>query len=387
MANQESINDIVEFGNTLHRSGCPPYKVEKFTQYYARQQGMPSMVQALPTSINYQFPEDNNKVIMKRLAPASIDLSLLAHTIGRLDNRNGAKVQKPFHYPKWSVALANMSIPPAYLMLIGSTLEAIIFATLLGVLVWGCQRVLTGRRTIAVEFIAALLTGICVAGISSLGYPMPIYALCIAAVILFVPGLSIANALECLAFNDLVSGTSLLGQSMLTLIKLFIGIFMGVHIGETIWGVSDYLTYTNDVPTWMHIAGLPVISLAIGIIFNARPKDMLLGFPVAILGMWGPYYLGFGSGWIVGTWLTTVIITLYGTWMAKKMHLTGSIYILQGIIILVPGSRVLVSASQSVFEQPILPIPSIGLSALFMFAAIMAGQITAYSIYSPKIER
>ncbi|NIY89434.1 hypothetical protein HCZ64_19750, partial [Vibrio campbellii] len=54
---------------------------------------------------------------------------------------------------------------------------------------------------------------------------------------------------------------------------------------------------------------------------------------------------------------------------------------------LVPGSRVLVSASQSVFEQSILPIPSIGLSALFMFSAIVAGQITAYSIYSPKIER
>ncbi len=113
---------------------------------------------------------------------------------------------------------------------------------------------------------------------------------------------------------------------------------------------------------------------------------MFLGLPVAMLGMWGPLYLGFESGWVVGTWITTVLITLYGTWLAKKMELTGSIYIVQGIIILVPGSRVLVSAGQSVFEQSILPIPSIGLSALFMFSAIVAGQITAYAIYSPKIE-
>ncbi|GAM73438.1 hypothetical protein JCM19241_2893 [Vibrio ishigakensis] len=47
--------EIVEFGDTLHRSGCPPYKVEKYTQLYAKQQGTEVMVQALPTSVNYQL--------------------------------------------------------------------------------------------------------------------------------------------------------------------------------------------------------------------------------------------------------------------------------------------------------------------------------------------
>ena len=162
---------------------------------------------------------------------------------------------------------------------------------------------------------------------------------------------------------------------------------MGLNIGESLWGQAESLSYTNEVPLWLHCFGLLLISTSIGVIFNARPKDILLGLPVAVLGMWGPFYLGFDSGWIVGTWVTTVLITLYGTWVAKRLDLTGSIYIVQGIIILVPGSRVLVSASQSVFEQSILPIPNIGLSALFMCSAIVAGQITAYSIYSPKIER
>ncbi len=152
-------------------------------------------------------------------------------------------------------------------------------------------------------------------------------------------------------------------------------------------GTSPATTYRNEVPLALHIFGLFLLSVSIGVLFNARPKDILLGLPVAVLGMWGPFYLGFDAGWVVGTWVTTVLITLYGTWLAKKMELTGSIYIVQGIIILVPGSRVLISASQSVFEQSILPIPSIGLSALFMFSAIVAGQVTAYSIYSPKVER
>ncbi|MGP8305090.1 threonine/serine ThrE exporter family protein [Vibrio sp. YIC-376] len=387
MPSQYRIDKIVEIGDTLHRSGCAPYKVEKYTQFYAKKHGVDVMIQATPTSINYQFPDDNNAVVMKRLKPASINLSLLANTIIRINQPSSEPVPESKGYPTWVIALANMGIPPAYLMLVGSTLEAVFISVLLGFLIWVCQRVCHSRRSIAVEFISALVTGVIVAFLASTGLPIPVWALCIAAIVLFVPGLSIANSLECLAFNDLVSGTSLLGQSALTLIKLFVGIVIGLNIGEAIWGQAPATTYKNEVPFVMHIFGLFLISISLSILFNARPKDILLGLPVAALGMWGPFYMGFDAGWVVGTWVTTVLITLYGTWVAKKMELTGSIYIVQGIIILVPGSRVLISASQSVFEQSILPIPSIGLSALFMFSAIVAGQITAYSIYSPKIER
>ncbi|MEF1289938.1 threonine/serine exporter family protein [Vibrio sp. M260118] len=387
MPSQYRINKIVEIGDTLHRSGCAPYKLEKYTQFYARKHEVDVMIQATPTTVNYQFPDDDNVVVMKRHQPASINLSLLANTIIRINQPSQEPVPEPVGYPKWAIALANMGIPPAYLMLVGSTLEAIMFSVFLGFIVWVAQQMCRGRRSIAVEFISALLSGVLVALFASTGAAVPVWALCIAAVILFVPGLSIANSLECLAFNDLVSGTSLLGQSALTLIKLFVGIVMGLNIGEALWGQATALDYVNEVPAWLHVSGLFLLSLSLGVIFNARPTDILLGLPVAALGMWGPFYLGFDSGWVVGTWVTTVLITLYGTWVAKKMDLTGSIYIVQGIIILVPGSRVLVSASQSVFEQSVLPIPSIGLSALFMFSAIVAGQITAYSIYSPKIER
>ncbi|RJX69666.1 hypothetical protein DZ860_14385 [Vibrio sinensis] len=387
MPSKYRISKIVEVGDTLHRCGCAPYKLEKYTQHYAQKHNVSVSVQATPTTINYQFPDDENAVVMKRHQPASINLGLLANTIIRIHQPNHEPLPEPVGYSKWVTALANMSIPPAYLVLIGSTMDAIYFAILLGFIVWLSQQICKGRRAIAVEFLASMLTGIFVAYVASTGYNIPVWALCIASIILFVPGLSIANALECLAFNDLVSGTALLGQSALALIKLFVGIVIGLNIGEAIWGQAEASNYMNEVPQWLHIAGLFIISTAIGIIFNARPKDILLGIPVAILGMWGPLYLGFGSGWVVGTWVTTVLITLYGTWVANKMQLTGAIYIVQGIIILVPGSRVLISASQSVFEQSILPIPSIGLSALFMFSAIVAGQVTAYSIYSPRIER
>ncbi len=292
MPSPQTIRKIVEIGDTLHRSGCAPYKVEKYAQYYAQKHGLDVMVQATPTAINYQFPDKNNTVVMKRLKPASINLSLLANTIIRINQPSNEALPEPVGYPKWVVALANMGIPPAYLMLVGSTLEAIGFSILLGLMVWICQLIYKGRNSIAVEFVSALLTGVLVAFIASTGAAIPIWALCIASVVLFVPGLSIANSLECLAFNDLVSGTALLGQSALTLIKLFIGVIMGLNIGEALWGQTESLSYTNEVPLWLHCFGLLLISTSIGVIFNARPKDILLGLPVAVLGMWGPFYLG-----------------------------------------------------------------------------------------------
>ncbi len=365
MPSQYKINKIVEIGDTLHRSGCAPYKLEKYTQHYAQKHNIDVMVQATPTTVNYQFPDENNAVIMKRHKPATINLRLLVNTIQRVNKLSDEPISPATCYSKLTFALANIAIPPAYLMLVGSTIEAVLLSGILGFIVWLCQLTFQRRRALAVEFFAALFSGIFVAFVASTGLSVPAWTLCIAAIVLFIPGLSIANSLECLAFNDLVSGTALLGQSGLTLIKLFVGIVIGLNVGESIWGPSITTFYINEVPLWLHITGLFLLSISIGVIFNARPIDILIGLPVAVIGMWGPFYLELGGGWVVGTWVTTVLITLYGTWMAKKMDLTGSIYIVQGIIILVPGSRVLVSAGQSVFSQSILPIPSIGLSAFF----------------------
>ncbi|RIZ53315.1 hypothetical protein AK966_13890 [Vibrio sp. PID23_8] len=78
------------------------------------------MIQATPTAINYQFPDDNNAVVLKRLKPASINLSLLANTIIQISQPSSEPVHEPPAYSNWIIALANMGIPAAYLMLVGS---------------------------------------------------------------------------------------------------------------------------------------------------------------------------------------------------------------------------------------------------------------------------
>ena len=383
MTNPEQAQKIAQIGEALHRSGCAPYKVEKYVQHYARKLGVTVVVQATPTSVSFQFPEEDNQILMRRMDPAGIDLGLLARTIIRIHRNDDTGIDVIPH-PTWLIALANIAIPPIFLILVGSSLQAIGFAAMLGVLVWLCQLICQGERANFVEFLSALIVGISVAAISAGGADVPVWGLCIAAVVLFVPGLSIANALECLAFNDLISGTSLFAQAIFIFTKLFIGIFIGLNIGETIFGAGLHADNVNEVIWWWPIVALPVFSLALGVIFNARLIDIALALPVTALGLWGPVWLGFGAGWITGTWVTAMCITLYGTWVAKKMNLTGAIYIMPGILLLVPGSRVLFGATQSLFNESLMPVQGVGLSAFLMFAAIVAGQITALSLYSQK---
>ncbi|WP_282096544.1 threonine/serine ThrE exporter family protein [Epibacterium ulvae] len=384
MAPAALIRDIVHIGETLHQSGCAPYKIEKYVQHYAIIQGVNAVVQATPTSLTYHFPDEDNQMVIQRLSPASIDLSLLADTITRISHPTLPPVDRASAYPRWLILVANIILPPAFLSLIGASAQTVFLSPLLGLLVWLCQQMCQGDRAKLVEFLSALVAGLAVSFFSSQGYEVPLWGLAIAAVILFVPGLSIANALECLAFNDLISGVSLLAHSLFVLMKLFIGIYIGLSLGGIFWDSLPSAPNVNEVPGWLAYVALPALSFSIGLIFNARLRDIILAIPVTIIGMWGPLYLGFGAGWIVGTWVSATLITVYGTWLAKVLKLTGAIYIVQGIIILVPGSRVLMGATQSLFSESLMAMPGVGLSAFLMFAAIAAGQMTALSFYSQK---
>jgi len=386
MADHHLISKIVYIAETLHKAGCPPYKLEKYVEHYARNRGIEVMVLAAANSINFQFNDEDNSVVLKRLKPPDINLRLLATTIN-LINRDDDSIELDTSKPKWPVEMLGWAmLPPAYLLLVGSTLDALFVAPIFGLLSWLCFRLLSGRRSVAVEFAAALITGILAEFLNHLGLNIPVWTLCIASILLFVPGLSVSNALECLAFNDLVSGTSLLGQCILNIIKLFSGIFIGLSIGTAVWDTSP-IAYTNDFPPYFTALGAAALAISVGILFNIRTRDVVRAIPVAALGTWGPTVLSFEHGWVAATWLTSTFITLYSTWMAKQRNLISTIYMAQGLILMVPGSRVLVSVGQNFYEATVLPIPGVGSSAALIFAAIVVGQITAYAIYSPKIER
>jgi len=373
-------DDILSFADKLHQSGCAPYAVAQYTKAYANEHGVAIAIDVTPTKMVTVFEQPTQKVVIQDKNPPSVNLRKLITT---LKNQKANGIAKGADkYSKLTLCIANMLLPATYLMLVGSTYLAVGIAFMLGLLAWLSQIILTGERVILIEFLVALVSSFVVGVLASHFPELPVLALCISSIVLFIPGLTVTNALASLTLNDFRSGIELLAQSTLIVIKIFIGVVLGLSLSTQLFGSTTAAPFVNEIPLSLHILALIGISVAIGVIFNASAKDIVIGLPAAAIGMWGPHW--FTSDWVVGTWISTMLITLYGLAAGRIRNVPALVYIIQGIIILVPGSRIIVGASESFFATAILPIPSIGLSALLMFCAIMAGQIIIYSIFNNR---
>lgn len=374
---KQEIQSTLDFIDRLHSSGCPPHSIAKYTHRYAHARMQKVALDITPTKVMAVFEEPAHVTVLQKKSLPNINLKMLVETISAL--KQSRQAVTPKQYSGWLQCLAFALIPPSYLCLVGSTLLAVLLSAGLGLLVWFICQAFTDERAIIVEFVAAFVVAFIVGILSSFEPSLPVFALCISAVVLFVPGLTVTNALESLAHNDFGSGIELLAQSTLVILKLFIGIVLGISLAHTLVPHPQETSYVNEVGLALHIAGLVGISTALGVVFNARWIDIAYALPAAIIGMWGPLYIS--GDWVIGTWISTMLITFYGLVMGRLRKVPPLVYIMQGIIILVPGSRIMVGASESFFSQAILPIPNIGLSAVLMFCAIVAGQIISYSLY------
>lgn len=373
--------DILSFIDRLHKAGCDPRSIQRYAQYYAQDKGVNISVDVTPTKVITVFQEPIQQVILQDKNPPSVNLRQLVGTL------NAMLTKQPYiaseSYSGWMLCLANILLPPCYLILVGSTYIGVAIAAFLGLMAWLVQISFTGKRVVLIEFLVAIIASFMVGLLASVIPNLPILALCISSIVLFIPGLTVTNALASLALNDFSSGIELLAQSALIVIKIFIGVVLGLSLSSQFSEYTLAISFINEIPLSLHILGLIGISIAIGIVFNASMTDILIGLPAAAIGMWGPHW--FTTDWVVGTWISTMIITLYGFLAGRIRNIPALIYIIQGIIILVPGSRIIVGASETFYSTAILPIPNIGMSALLMFCSIVAGQIMVYSIFSERL--
>ncbi|MDB1125170.1 threonine/serine exporter family protein [Vibrio algarum] len=374
---EQTHEEILGFSDRLHQSGCAPYSVSEYTKLYAQNRNVDISIDVTPTKVITVFQKPVQNVVIETKKPPSVNLRNLVATLDAFSTK--ATFKPAEKYSNRMLCLANVLLPPCYLMLVGSTYFAVGISVILGLIAWLAQVTLQGEKALLVEFFVALIASFFV-GILAAQYPeLPTLALCISSIVLFIPGLTVTNALGSLALNDFRSGIELLAQSTLVVIKIFIGIVLGLSLSSLITHNTAAVEFVNEIPLFLHILALIGISVAIGIVFNASMKDIIIGLPATAIGMWGPHW--FTSDWVVGTWISTILITLYGLAAGKIRQIPPLVYIIQGIIILVPGSRIIVGASESFFATAILPIPNIAMSALLMFCSIVAGQIMVYSFF------
>ncbi|RLV59102.1 threonine/serine exporter family protein [Parashewanella curva] len=394
---------IIKLGKALHKFGTPAYRLEAHLTKVSRSLGLEGNFVISPTSMTFvlHHHDEHEYNHLARVKPGELDLGSLARTDELVDelisgqrnldealDRLDEIADKPNPYGTALTWLAFTVSAAAFAMLMNTSWNDVFWSGALGFIVFAFVLIAERSRKMAemLEPLSTLFGGFVMCGVaalfdSSINIPVVI----LSGVIAFVPGLALTIGLAELASRDLISGTARIMDALMLLFKLYFGAFLGLAIGHAVFGTVTP-TQSMPLPTGSVWTAVPLLSICLAIMFKARPKDApwgvlagIIAFSFAILG--GKYI-----GDSIGIFFGAMAVGIYSNLFARWMKAPASIALLQGIVILVPGSKTYIGLNSLIAGETMLNQSHIGTQVFLIFMSLIAGLIFANVVVSPRRE-
>ena len=391
---------IIKLGKALHKFGTPAYRLESHLRNVAATLGLEGYFLITPTTMTFVLQRENDQEYnhIARVKPGELDLGSLARcdelvdelTTGQRDlNDAMARLQdiesRPNPYGALLSGSAFTAAAAAFAMLMQTSWNDVLWSALLGLMVYGfvylAER--SPRTSEMLEPLSAIACGVlaCLIAVLDAGINIPVVIL--SGLIIFVPGLALTIGLSELAARDLISGTARVMDAMMLLFKLYFGAVLGMAIGKAVVGPVLYQE-PAALPDWATWVSVPVLSMALVIVFKARLKDAFWGilagaiaFSVAALA--GKY---FGNS--ISVFFGALAVGLYASLYSRWMNAPASIALLQGIVILVPGSKSYIGLNAMITGEMMLKQTHLGSQVFLIFMSLVAGLIFANVLMPPR---
>lgn len=391
---------IIKLGKALHKFGTPAYRLEAHLQSVSKTLGIEGYFLISPTSMTFVLQHDADQEYnhMARVKPGELDLGSLARTDELVDELTSGKrsldealerldeiANKPNPYGPLLTWLSFGSSAGAFAMLMGTGWHDVFWSAVLGLMVFGLVYRAEHSKRIAetLEPLAAIVCAIAACAIAIVDPSVNIPVIILSGIIIFVPGLALTLGLAELAARDLISGTARIMDAVMLLFKLYFGAVLGMAVGKAIFGETVYIEPT-PLPRWAIWSAVPILSMALVIIFKARLKDspwgVLAGIVAFFSAMAGGIYLGDSIGIFFGALTVGIYSNLYARWMKSP----ASIALLQGIVILVPGSKTYIGLNALISGETMLNQAHIGSQIFLIFMSLIAGLIFANVAVPPR---
>lgn len=394
---------VVKLGRALHECGATSQRIERHLTNVTRMLGLNGSFMFTPTSLTCSFwgeDELDQFVHIERVEPAELNLGRLWE-IDRLvesisDGDPGIaegllrlkQLEKaPLNYSATGNALAWALSGGSFAALLSANPLDCATATVLSAVLFliseKCRQSAAWKPVLPIlaPFISGVLAGIAAA--AGLGINAPFVIL--SSIIIFVPGLSLTAALTEISTGHLVSGSSRLVDSAMTLLKLFFGAVSGLAVAGLLWtgGMAEPLVI-GAMPPWRAPLALAGLSLGIGIAFNIPPRKMGWSLLAAAIAYASASAGGAWFGMHAGMFIGALAVGLYSSMFSRITRGPGSILMIHGTILLVPGSRAYMILNEWVSGESILPGISGANQALMAFISLVAGLLFSNAILPAK---
>lgn len=385
----------------LHKYGTPAYRLEAHLINLANALDLRSSFIISPTSLTFVLWSEGHEdeyTHAARVAPGDLDLGSLSRVDEVVERMSSGEygieeanerleeietMDNP--YGKFATGASFFLAGGAFAMLMGASTHDIIWAALLGVLVY--IFVLWAQRSKGIanmlEPLVAMASAFAACGIATFDPTISIRLVVLSSIIVFIPGLALTIGLAELSARHLVSGTAKVMDALMMLFKLYFGAFLGMELGFWVFGHVPF-EEGQLLPKWSIWLAVLTLSISLVIAFRTRKRhiiwSILVGLVAFVTSTLGTTYFDYG----VGAFLGSFIVGVFGNFFTRFAKAPAVIVTMPGLIVLVPGSKTFISLNSYVAGEGFAYADHAGQQALVIFMSLVAGLIFANSALPPK---
>ncbi|MFC3034721.1 threonine/serine exporter ThrE family protein [Pseudoalteromonas fenneropenaei] len=393
---------IVRLGKMLHKYGTPAYRLEAHLMEVATHLGLKSSFVMSPTSVTFVIWTEGHEeeyTHVARVDPGDHDLGSLADTddvvnrmlAGELDISEAERcleaiaTQKP-PYNRFLTGIAFAMSGGAFAMLMGTSWNDVLWSAILSSVVYLFVLWSTRSRRVShmLEPLVAIVSALLACGISvHLDAQINIRLVVLSSIIVFIPGLALALGFAELSARHLVSGTARVMDALMLLFKLYFGAFIGIALGFALFGQTDFIQ-PEPLPKWSAWLAVFALCSSLLIIFRTKMRhaswSIASGFIAFAASMSAAAYFDYAMGTFIGAFAVGVFSNFFN----RMVNAPASIVAMQGLIVLVPGSKTYIGLNSLIEGQSFVVADHIGQQTFLIFMSLIAGLIFANVALPPK---
>ena len=416
---------LIRLGRALHEAGFSAPQLESALADVASRLAVPAQFFSTPTSLFISFGDGaTQRTHLERVNPAGIDLGRLADLEGLLERvRDGRTspaaasaeiaeiARRPRRYSRkltyfcWGLASATSAV------FLGGSLREVAVAGFVG-LVTGLVAFLAERRPAAERLFvpfAAAFAAFTAAVVAQAAPPLSVYIATVAGLIVLLPGYTLTVALSELAAEHLSSGTARFAGALVTFLMIGLGVAIGGRLATATMGAMVAATdpfaastagtataaaaasaaaaaISLGPPAWLQIVALLLAPLALSVLLRAPrteiPWIVVIGTVGYFAGRLGAEMLEPEVGMFVGALAVGLASGLY----ERLRRLPGSIPLVPGILMLVPGSIGYRSLT-ALLAAEVVPGIQTAFRMLLVAASLVAGLLIAAALTVERRDR
>jgi uncharacterized membrane protein YjjP (DUF1212 family) len=348
---------LSELARRLHQYGTTTTRLEASVESLSHKLGLDTQIWSSPTGIllsfrDAQHPESSEQRVSEvlRLSPGETNLRRLVDTDEIADKVFHGRMSVSDGY----TSLRDIAPEPIRLKttiagfaFAAASVAAVLKSRPTDIVAAACIGALTGLLFIAstryshlrpgLEALAAFLSTLLAALASAYILPLSLQSVTLAAIVVFLPGLTLTTAVSELSSQHLVSGVARLAGALTVLLKLTFGAVAGSEVAKALH-VPLRSVRPVDAPVWVEGIALLCGALSYALLLRPHKRHRWLVMGAAVLGYTSARLGSEAFGPQFGVFLAGLIVAASSNLFARIKNKPSALVRTPGILLLVPGS-------------------------------------------------